>query len=135
MSYCSPTYIHSTVSGVIVSLLALRYHAVSDPEPCLPGADLALAWSSIMGFDTAVFILTLLQALRAGQTWSHSLFHIILRDGKCLQSFICMPVADVDVVWMVGSADVTYFFLLCPIRNDIFRVRARRRCGAWCDRC
>lgn len=36
-----------------------------------------------MGFDTAVFVLTLYQALSAGRTWSPSLFHIILRDGQC----------------------------------------------------
>ncbi|KAI0351671.1 hypothetical protein OH77DRAFT_1524002 [Trametes cingulata] len=45
------------------------------------GAYLAAAWSSILVFDATVFMLTLVQALRVGRTWSHSLFHVMLRDG------------------------------------------------------
>ncbi|RDX44984.1 hypothetical protein OH76DRAFT_1486712 [Lentinus brumalis] len=45
------------------------------------GYYLAAAWSSILAFDIAVFVLTLWQALHVGRTWSHSLFRIILRDG------------------------------------------------------
>lgn len=48
------------------------------------GADLAAAWSSILIFDATVFGLTLWQALHFGRMWSHSLFHIILRDGERL---------------------------------------------------
>ena len=44
--------------------------------------DLAIAWSSILIFDSIIFGLTLLQALRQGRMWSHSLFHLILRDGN-----------------------------------------------------
>ncbi|KAI0370915.1 hypothetical protein BV20DRAFT_943114, partial [Pilatotrama ljubarskyi] len=43
--------------------------------------DLAAAWSSILVFDATVFALTLVQALRVGKTWSHSLFHVMLRDA------------------------------------------------------
>ncbi|KAI0651343.1 hypothetical protein C8Q79DRAFT_922130 [Trametes meyenii] len=45
------------------------------------GYYLAAAWSSILVFDFAIFALTLVQALRVGRTWSHSLFRIMLRDG------------------------------------------------------
>ncbi|KAI0742654.1 hypothetical protein C8Q80DRAFT_1329230 [Daedaleopsis nitida] len=45
------------------------------------GYYLAAAWSSIMAFDIVVFLLTSWQALHAGRMWSHSLFHVILRDG------------------------------------------------------
>ncbi|KAI0632812.1 hypothetical protein C8Q77DRAFT_1158272 [Trametes polyzona] len=45
------------------------------------GYYLAAAWSSILVFDATVFVLTLIQALRVGRMWSHSLFHIMLRDG------------------------------------------------------
>ncbi|KAI0772475.1 hypothetical protein BD413DRAFT_474668 [Trametes elegans] len=45
------------------------------------GYYLAAAWSPILVFDTTVFSLTLVQALRVGRTWSHSLFHVMLRDG------------------------------------------------------
>ncbi|KAI0656193.1 hypothetical protein C8Q70DRAFT_921847 [Cubamyces menziesii] len=43
---------------------------------------LAAAWSSILVFDATVFVLTLVQALRVGRTWSHSLFYVMLRDGE-----------------------------------------------------
>ncbi|KAI0696398.1 hypothetical protein C8T65DRAFT_583479, partial [Cerioporus squamosus] len=52
------------------------------------GYYLAAAWSSILAFDTTVFVLTLRQALHVGRTWSHSLFHIILRDGQCYSFFV-----------------------------------------------
>ncbi|KAM5538840.1 hypothetical protein V8D89_007562 [Ganoderma adspersum] len=45
------------------------------------GYYVAAAWSSILIFDATVFGLTLWQALNVGRMWSHSLFHIILRDG------------------------------------------------------
>ncbi|EIW56723.1 uncharacterized protein TRAVEDRAFT_73164 [Trametes versicolor FP-101664 SS1] len=45
------------------------------------GYYLAAAWSSILVFDATVFVLTLTQALRVGRMFSHSLFHIMLRDG------------------------------------------------------
>ncbi|KAI0334205.1 hypothetical protein GY45DRAFT_1318667 [Cubamyces sp. BRFM 1775] len=44
-------------------------------------AYLAAAWSSILVFDATIFVLTLVQALRVGRTWSHSLFYVMLRDG------------------------------------------------------
>ncbi|OBZ74515.1 hypothetical protein A0H81_05313 [Grifola frondosa] len=45
------------------------------------GYYLAAAWSSILVFDGAVFVLTLIKALQVGRTWSGSLFKIMLRDG------------------------------------------------------
>ncbi|KAH9887022.1 hypothetical protein C8Q73DRAFT_795045 [Cubamyces lactineus] len=45
------------------------------------GYYLAAAWSSILVFDATIFVLTLVQALRVGRTWSHSLFYVMLRDG------------------------------------------------------
>ncbi|PIL26073.1 hypothetical protein GSI_11827 [Ganoderma sinense ZZ0214-1] len=45
------------------------------------GYYVAASWSSVLVFDATVFGLTLWQALNVGRMWSHSLFHIILRDG------------------------------------------------------
>ncbi|KAI0351649.1 hypothetical protein OH77DRAFT_1523985 [Trametes cingulata] len=45
------------------------------------GYDLAIAWSSILVFDAAVFILTLFQALRIGRTWSGGYLRVMFRDG------------------------------------------------------
>lgn len=54
-------------------------------------SDLAAAWSSILVFDATVFVLTLTQALRVGRMFSHSLFHIMLRDGEPVHdAFSCV---------------------------------------------
>ncbi|OJT14724.1 hypothetical protein TRAPUB_8703 [Trametes pubescens] len=44
------------------------------------GYDLAIAWSAILVFDAVVFILTLLQALKAGGSLSGSYLRVMLRD-------------------------------------------------------
>ncbi|KAJ8474740.1 hypothetical protein ONZ51_g7017 [Trametes cubensis] len=54
------------------------------------GYYLAAAWSSILVFDATVFVLTLVQALRVGRTWSHSLFYVMLRDGTIYFGMLVM---------------------------------------------
>ena len=56
-----------------------------------------------------MFGLTLWQSLRAGRMWSHSLFHVILRDGKWPKSSSIRSNTDV-------------MLLLFP-RNGVLRVR------------
>lgn len=46
------------------------------------GYDLAIAWSAILVFDAVVFLLTLLQALKAGRSLSGSYLRVMLRDGE-----------------------------------------------------
>ncbi|EIW56667.1 uncharacterized protein TRAVEDRAFT_49485 [Trametes versicolor FP-101664 SS1] len=55
------------------------------------GDDLAIAWSAIMVFDVAVFILTVLQALQVRETWCGGYFGVILRDGTAYFAilFLC----------------------------------------------
>ncbi|EIW56669.1 uncharacterized protein TRAVEDRAFT_49487 [Trametes versicolor FP-101664 SS1] len=55
------------------------------------GYDLAIAWSSILVFDAVVFILTLLQALKAGRSLSGSYLRVMLRDGTIYFAalFVC----------------------------------------------
>ncbi|TFK92881.1 hypothetical protein K466DRAFT_594817 [Polyporus arcularius HHB13444] len=90
-------YVLSTicaVGGAVSAWAILSVRGSSNPSPNVSlwvGCDLrisqkqgyylAAAWSSILAFDTAVFVLTLWQALHVRPTWSHSLFHILLRDG------------------------------------------------------
>ncbi|KAL1939000.1 hypothetical protein VTO73DRAFT_11153 [Trametes versicolor] len=64
--YCTPP--HTMIPCIIT-------------ERFLSKLDLAAAWSSILVFDATVFVLTLTQALRVGRMFSHSLFHMMLRDG------------------------------------------------------
>ncbi|EIW56666.1 uncharacterized protein TRAVEDRAFT_49484 [Trametes versicolor FP-101664 SS1] len=45
------------------------------------GNDLAIAWSAIMVFDVAVFVLTVLHALQVRDTWCGGYFGVILRDS------------------------------------------------------
>lgn len=61
------------------------------------GYDLAIAWSSILVFDAVVFILTLLQALKAGRSLSGSYLRVMLRDGEQTTSFSQPLVSDAVV--------------------------------------
>lgn len=73
------------------------------------GYDLAIAWSSILVFDAVVFILTLLQALKAGRSLSGSYLRVMLRDGEQSMSFSQPLIPDATVCFRNG--------LLCVCLN------------------
>ncbi|KAI0651323.1 hypothetical protein C8Q79DRAFT_897161, partial [Trametes meyenii] len=48
------------------------------------GYNLALTWGSMLIFDATVFVLTILQAFKAGRAWRGGYIHVMLRDGNTL---------------------------------------------------
>ncbi|KAI0370895.1 hypothetical protein BV20DRAFT_1035559 [Pilatotrama ljubarskyi] len=59
------------------------------------GYDLAIAWSSILVFDAAVFILTLLQAFKIGRAWSGGFLRVMLRDAKPVHKGVSTSITNV----------------------------------------
>ncbi|KAI8992825.1 hypothetical protein BD414DRAFT_567523 [Trametes punicea] len=80
---------------------------------------LAAAWSSILIFDTTVFILTLVQALRVGRTWSHSLFYIMLRDGDLLRYASPANVLPSSAWFIFGPSQPIYRGVSATLTNVI----------------
>ena len=59
--------------------------------------DLAGAWSSLLLFESVVFLLTLIKALQLGRAWRGGLFYVLLRDGQCFHSRTHQSVINVPI--------------------------------------
>ena len=55
-----------------------------DPSPLRNSTDLALAWVAMLWFDTTIFVLTFIQAIRMRRLFPGGLLEVIFRDGECV---------------------------------------------------
>jgi len=105
-------------SGVVLSVWSLLadHSLVDETEVSFnwPGCDLSLsiqqarhltyAWSSMLAFDTLVFILTVVRAVQVGGLWKGTLCRIMLRDGAVYYG----------IMVMANIANILTFMLAVP---------------------
>ncbi|TFK83480.1 hypothetical protein K466DRAFT_498414 [Polyporus arcularius HHB13444] len=66
--------------------------------------DLALAWSAMLWFDTTIFVLTLVQALRVRRYFPGGLLEIMFRDGTIYYGFLVVSNVCNIITFMVSSS-------------------------------
>lgn len=73
-----------------------------------PSVDLALAWAAMLWFDTTIFVLTLVQALRMRRRFPGALLELMFRDGEHLLSSGCATPSTHASITLIPSGTVYY---------------------------